>query len=669
MDFAQLGGPARSKKETQEQYEGNSLDDAATHRMLVARGLRENKPTLSDKDLEDALNTVFGRAAEDNGVVVVVQRAGDVVSVTSGSGHWAYTVDGTHVLGVQQQQLPPTRKKRKRVALKKATREECVAFLREHLVEGQADWHWCERPLPPSDTIRYGPIAMHWKQKVNPMTTLVERVKRDCIAHIRFIMEQPMPGQAANGSTGPSSPDAEHADADVPLESLSLPDLTERVATAKTRYIAFLLGHLMPGDGNIGLPEWNDQWAQLESQKLSQLRDRTKRCGAISLVRWHNPEATRHAHMTVLLTAKGEEDREGQCLATHPDDIDGLELRKRLKSHARAQPPPMAMVAAKKARGGTRGGKKATPELKEDGAAGKRSERTAVDAGEIEEKQNTKEEKKQKIEQNRRRDCVGEPLPCGISEPGLVGTSLDVVAENLPPGYRAVAKKTDLPEVFSSLESEVLPPYRYIVATVTEEDWTSGNTLDVGFTSAANSTFKKLLGVAAMKEQGKWTTDVINPVVDKADLKTQHKVEEGKTSTKGDLNTQAVVSVMKKGNVTPKHGHHMGVINALLTGLKIWVLWPPGVGGHDAFLDPSLLKRRQVAELAKSAAAKVIQRALLSLDAAAVEEEVRAALAAAEGEASEGVTTSQLEEAVRKALAVAPAVVGNSEHVAGAAVA
>ena len=76
----------------------------------------------------------------------------------------------------------------------------------------------------------------------------------------------------------------------------------------------------------------------------------------------------------------------------------------------------------------------ATPELKEDGAAGKRSERTAVDAGEIEEKQNTKEEKKQKIEQNRRRDCVGEPLPCGISEPGLVGTSLDVVAENLPPG-------------------------------------------------------------------------------------------------------------------------------------------------------------------------------------------------------------------------------------------
>jgi hypothetical protein len=36
-------------------------------------------------------------------------------------------------------------------------------------------------------------------------------------------------------------------------------------------------------------------------------------------------------------------------------------------------------------------------------------------------------------------------------------------------------------------------------------------------------------------------------------------------------------------NTTFKHSHHQGVVNVLFTGLKVWVIWPPGVNGHRAF--------------------------------------------------------------------------------------
>ena len=112
---------------------------------------------------------------------------------------------------------------------------------------------------------------------------------------------------------------------------------------------------------------------------------------------------------------------------------------------------------------------------------------------------------------------------------------------------------------------------------------------------------------------------VINPVVDAADrmmakreavsdydarpakmLKTTAKVE---TKTKAAavqaaqekcrlLNTGAAFSVMPLHNVTLKHSHHQGAINALLSdGEKLWVLWPPGVRA-PAWTKPRNTRRR-----------------------------------------------------------------------------
>ena len=65
------------------------------------------------------------------------------------------------------------------------------------------------------------------------------------------------------------------------------------------------------------------------------------------------------------------------------------------------------------------------------------------------------------------------------------------------------------------------------------------------------------------------------------------------------LNTGAAFSVMPLHNVTLKHSHHQGAINALLSdGEKLWVLWPPGVGA-PAWTSPRnarrvIRKRRKV---------------------------------------------------------------------------
>ena len=57
--------------------------------------------------------------------------------------------------------------------------------------------------------------------------------------------------------------------------------------------------------------------------------------------------------------------------------------------------------------------------------------------------------------------------------------------------------------------------------------------------------------------------------------------EEEKTCTQCaemlGVNTQGVFGVYCIDNVTDIHGHMLGVLNVLLSGMKIWHLWPPGL--------------------------------------------------------------------------------------------
>jgi hypothetical protein len=185
-----------------------------------------------------------------------------------------------------------------------------------------------------------------------------------------------------------------------------------------------------------------------------------------------------------------------------------------------------------------------------------------------------------------------------------------------------------------------------------DETWVQSETFDDTTTRPANHVLHFLLGTATEAEQSHFTrcdlssltfvvvpsvvydlafhflfhSHVINPVADAAErLMTKREAVNGydarsakmpkgtaeeETKAKAEvvqavqeqcklLNFDATFSVMPLHNVTPKHSHHQGAINALLSaGEKLWVLWPPGVGA-PAWTSPRnarwvIRKRRKV---------------------------------------------------------------------------
>ena len=248
---------------------------------------------------------------------------------------------------------------------------------------------------------------------------------------------------------------------------------------------------------------------------------------ALSFVQWYTTVPSRQLSLLSLTTAKGEH-REAQKDAVNPDNVDAKSLNEKISSYNSQQKAPL-----------------------------------------------------------------DEPLKLLQRGPNLVGVGFQVLLKNLP-----------------VVQFEVLDPanisHEAILRSVNPAAWDDADgTLDIPgegpyssrgddadakrahaaeqdkWTARADHLFECMLGEEQSAEQLEWTEKVMNPVIDAADEAARAK---GCQKT-GPLNTRAGISALRVGHMTFKHAHHQGVVNFLKDGRKIWVFWPPGVDGHELFME------------------------------------------------------------------------------------
>jgi hypothetical protein len=179
--------------------------------------------------------------------------------------------------------------------------------------------------------------------------------------------------------------------------------------------------------------------------------------------------------------------------------------------------------------------------------------------------------------------------PAGLSGEaiaGLFGVPWHPSKKMRPEPREPVRGDTLAPRLLATIDVDgVDAPYGHIspgswtdlVGTISNDDIRRDNTLDVNSDSeVAVQFFEQLVGSHSVKEQDRWHVQAAIPAVE-FELS---KIKEAQAEVDlVKLNTSVATSVYKKGHVTLKHAHALGVINILLRGVKLWILWKPGVDG------------------------------------------------------------------------------------------
>ena len=206
--------------------------------------------------------------------------------------------------------------------------------------------------------------------------------------------------------------------------------------------------------------------------------------------------------------------------------------------------------------------------------------------------------------------------------PSLVAVGLHTVLELLPKGRKSggLNKSPTVRDIIASVDKKIWADSEALdVRLILEgEKWVSTKDFDSSTVDPANRVLEFLLGKSTEIEQDIYTRCgfsslmsvvapsvlydlasavhifflryVINPVAEAAERKMKRpatrtigaETKKQKTTGGRTLNTGAAFSVMPKNNVTPKHEHHQGAINALWSeGEKLWILWPTGVEATD----------------------------------------------------------------------------------------